>query len=88
MIKALFIAPSYQQAKFYAIRLGFDNPREWKLIRSVEDIQGIGKDMPIYRVGGYILDESIFEAIDYLEHKGIKIIYPLDTEREINDYSW
>jgi hypothetical protein len=82
MIKAMFLAPTYEQAKFHARELGFHNPKEWKFIRDIQDVEGFNlKEMPIYRVGGFMLDRKKKDVMDYLDWKGIELIFPIQEGR-------
>jgi len=82
MIKAMFLAPTYDQAIFHARELGFHNPKEWKYIRDIHDVEGYSlKEMKIFRVGGFMLDAKQLDVMDYLDWKGIEPIFPIQEGR-------
>jgi hypothetical protein len=74
VIKAYFIAPSYDQARFWAreMRLG---PRDWAYLRDMRDCEGRFRNntLPVYRVGSYRTTREMREVLDYLEWVGQEI---------------
>ena len=77
MTKAYFIAPSHQQAAFWAAEMGYGRG-EWRFLFSEHDYRGrFPSELPVFRVGDPSCEPSIGAAgVEYLLACGQEVIYP------------